>query len=137
MRRLEQLERIAVGIFQLDLLAARAGFHPIAETQACLLQLFDRRRKIGHLEDDPVRSARSCARPSGIGRDPQGSRTAQDQPEIRNRNLGKGRRMLLVQLEAQLPRMNPDRGERSGVPWRASLAWLTCVNIVPACGCLI
>jgi len=44
--RLEQFKRIAVRIFQLDLLAARPYFHLIAKMKAALLQRFNPHRKI-------------------------------------------------------------------------------------------
>src|SRR6267142_2180712 len=55
--RFEQLDRIAVGIFQLDLFAARAYFNLIAKMKPSLLQRFNPRRKIGNLEDHPVPAA--------------------------------------------------------------------------------
>jgi hypothetical protein len=52
--RLEQLDRIAVRIFQLDLFAARAYFHLIAKMKPSLLQRLNPRRKIGNVQDHPV-----------------------------------------------------------------------------------
>ena len=42
--RLEELNRIALWIFQLDLLAARADLHLIAKMNPCLLQLLNSAR---------------------------------------------------------------------------------------------
>jgi hypothetical protein len=55
--RLEQLNRIAVGIFNLNLLAGRAYFHFIPETQTRLFQLRKARSQILHLKKHAVRSA--------------------------------------------------------------------------------
>ena len=52
--RLEQLDRIAVGIFQLDLFAAGAYFHLIAKMKPGVLQRLSPGRKIRNLEDHPV-----------------------------------------------------------------------------------
>jgi hypothetical protein len=52
--RLEQLDRIAVRVSDLDLLAARAGLHLVAEARAVRAQLGDGRRQVAQL--DPVRS---------------------------------------------------------------------------------
>src|SRR5215471_5616009 len=55
--RLEQLDRIAVGIFQLDLFATGAYFHLIAKMKPSDLQRLNPPRKIGNLEDHPVPTA--------------------------------------------------------------------------------
>src|SRR5437762_12481151 len=55
--RFEQLDRIAVGIFQLDLFAARAYFHLIAKMKPSVLQRLNPRRKIANMEDHPVPAA--------------------------------------------------------------------------------
>ena len=54
--RLEQLDRIAVRIFQLDLLAARADFHVVAKMESGLFQLRDPRSEIGHLKNHAIPS---------------------------------------------------------------------------------
>ena len=47
--RLEQLDGIAIGVFDLDLLPARADLHLIPERQSCFLEDLDRSRKIFYL----------------------------------------------------------------------------------------
>src|SRR5438270_6605742 len=47
-RRLEQLERIAVRVLDLDLPASRAHFHRIPEMQPVVLEGIDASGKIGH-----------------------------------------------------------------------------------------
>src|SRR5574341_194315 len=108
-RALEQLERLAVGILDLNLLAARAGFHPVAEIEARIRQLFDRRREIGDLEDDSVPAAGLLCTAIGHGAGPRCSGAAQDQLETGNRNLREGRWMLAVQLEAEVSGIEVDR----------------------------
>jgi hypothetical protein len=49
--RLEQLNRVAVRIFNLNLFAARADLHLISERQTRLFQLSDARRQVLHLKD--------------------------------------------------------------------------------------
>ena len=56
--RLEQLNRIAVGIFNLNLFAARAYLHFISKTQTRLFQVSNARRQILHLKKHTVPSAR-------------------------------------------------------------------------------
>ena len=53
---LEQFNRIAVRIFQLDLLAAGTHFHLIAKPEPGLFQCCDMSGKIGNLKDHPVPS---------------------------------------------------------------------------------
>ena len=47
-RRLEQLDRIAVRIFHLNLVAARTGFHLIAKAHSLALELANTCRQILH-----------------------------------------------------------------------------------------
>ena len=55
--RLEQLNRIAIGIVNLNLFAARAYLHFIFKTQTRLFQFSDARRQILHLKKHTVPSA--------------------------------------------------------------------------------
>ena len=55
--RLEQFDRIAVRIFQLDLFSAWTYFHLIAKMEPCLLQRLNLSRKIGHLKNYTVPAA--------------------------------------------------------------------------------
>ena len=55
---LEQLDRIAVGVEQLNLLASRANFHFVSKLEAGLLEGLDARRKIGNSKDDSIPAAR-------------------------------------------------------------------------------
>src|SRR3954471_17898203 len=51
-RRFEELDRIAVRILDLDLLAARPGLHVVSKTNAGPLQRFDERLEIVHPQHD-------------------------------------------------------------------------------------
>src|SRR4051812_828310 len=55
--RLEQFDRIAVGIFNLNLFAARADLHLISKTLARIFQLSDARWQVLHLKENAVPSA--------------------------------------------------------------------------------
>src|SRR5688572_4073932 len=56
--RLEELDRIPVGIFHLDLSAARTSLHLIAKLHPSVLERVDLRRKISHAKDHSIPSAR-------------------------------------------------------------------------------
>ena len=47
-RRLEELDRVSVWVFQLDLTAGGSGFHLIPKPQIGLLQLLDPARQVAH-----------------------------------------------------------------------------------------
>ena len=55
--RLEQLDRVAVRIFNLNLFAARTNLHLVSKTQTRLSQLTDARRQVLHLKQNAVPSA--------------------------------------------------------------------------------
>jgi hypothetical protein len=57
-RRLEELDRVTVQILQLNLFAAGAGFHLVAEAESRFLQHGDSGRKIGDFKNDAVPPAR-------------------------------------------------------------------------------
>ena len=52
--RLEQLDGVAVGVFQLNLLAGRTSFHFIPKMEACFLEGFNSARKVSHPQDHSV-----------------------------------------------------------------------------------
>ena len=56
-RGLEQLNRITIGIFDLDLLAARTLLHRVPKMEAGFLQTVNERWKVDHAKHDPVPSA--------------------------------------------------------------------------------
>ena len=67
-RRLEQLDRVAVRIFELDLLAAGADFDLVAKAQPSLPQCLHLRGKVHHLEHHAVPSTRFLG--SAVGQGP-------------------------------------------------------------------
>src|SRR5215831_159637 len=75
---LEQLNRIAVGIFDLNLLPTGAGFHFISKTPARLFQISNARRQILHLKQHAVPSAGFLLAAVGHGPRSRSSGTAQD-----------------------------------------------------------
>ena len=82
--RLEQLNRIAVGIFNLNLFAAGAYLHFISKTQTRLFQVSNARRQILHLKKHTVPSAGLLLTAIGHWSGPRCPRTAQDQLEAAN-----------------------------------------------------
>jgi len=82
LRRLEELDRVAIGILQQDLLAARSGFHLIAKMQSCLFQSLDPGGKIGDLKNDPVPSARLLLTSIGRRTRARCARAAEDELEM-------------------------------------------------------
>jgi hypothetical protein len=106
--RLEQFDRIAVGILHLDLFPARAYLHLIAETEPCLIQDLDHGWQVFHLQDDAVPSA-GFLLPSARHR--AGARstwTAQENPQLSERNVGELRQVLMLQLEPEGPGVELD-----------------------------
>src|SRR5262245_4142451 len=79
--RFEQLNRIAVGIFDLNLLPTGAGFHFISKTHACLVQISNARRQILHLKHHAVPSAGFLLTAVGHRPRSRSTWTAQDQLE--------------------------------------------------------
>src|SRR5947207_8266932 len=76
--RLEQLNRIAVGILNLNLFAARAYLHFISKTQTRLFQVSNARRQILHLKKHTVPSAGLLLAAIGHWSGPRCPRPAQD-----------------------------------------------------------
>src|SRR5262249_24339161 len=100
-RGLEQFDRIAVGIFHEDLLAARTDFHLVAKARGEGPELADACGQVLHLEDHPVPATRLLL---PTVRHPPGARrpgTAEDQLESSHGDLSERRRVLLVQIEPQ------------------------------------
>src|SRR6516225_9536060 len=81
---LEELNRIAVGIFNLNLFATWADLHFISKPHAYVFQVSNARRQILHLNNHAVPSA--CLLLTAIGRWPRSrsAGAAQDQLEVTN-----------------------------------------------------
>ena len=65
LRRLEQLDGIAVGVLQLDLFASRTHFHLIAKVNAGILQFLDTGFKTFDSQDDAIPSSGFLALTAG------------------------------------------------------------------------
>src|SRR5947208_14681534 len=81
-RGLEQLDRIAVGILQLDLFPARADFHLIAKLQSSFSQLGNAGGQVPHLQDNPIPSARLLWTTVGHEPRPRRAGTTEDELEM-------------------------------------------------------
>lgn len=81
---LEQLNRIAVGIFNLNLSSAGAHLHFISEAQTRLSQAGNERRQVPHLKKHTVPSAGLLFTAIGHGAGARGPGTAQNQLEAAN-----------------------------------------------------
>jgi hypothetical protein len=68
--RLEELDRIPIGILELNLSATRAGFHFITELQPRFSSLSISRATSLTCSTMRFHPPASCRRPSGIGREP-------------------------------------------------------------------
>src|SRR5687768_15193942 len=108
MLRLEELDRIAVGILELDLPAARSDLHFVAEVQPRFLQRPDLRREVRDLEDYPVPTAGFLSAPIGQRTRSRCPRPAQQDLEIADRDARECRQLLRFQLEAELPGIEGD-----------------------------
>src|SRR5262245_20978227 len=109
--RLEQLHRVAVGVFELDLLAAGTLLDLVPEAKAGLLHRLDSCRQVIHFEDDPVPPARLLLAAVGHRASAGTLRAAEPEGEVPVRDSGEGRRHRepLVQFEAQVLRVELDR----------------------------
>src|SRR5262249_24700728 len=103
--RLEEFDRIAFGVFKLNLLAARSDRHGIAKMQTGLLERLNTIREICHPEHDPVPTARLLTTAVGHGARTRSTWPAQDQFEVVDGHLGERRQILPIQREAEMRRV--------------------------------
>src|SRR5882762_6438971 len=101
-RRLEELDGVAIRILELDLPAGRAGFHFIAKMHARVLQRFDHGRKIGDAKNDPVPSARFLTMAVRHRARTRSSRATQKNLQAVDRDGRKLGQLLMLQLETKL-----------------------------------
>jgi hypothetical protein len=99
--RLEQFNRIAVWIFDLNLFAARTDFHLIAEACSSVLEFTDEGRQFLHVKDDTIPPTRLLL--AAIGQIPGAGRprTAEYELKIPDRNLPESGQVLPVQIETK------------------------------------
>jgi hypothetical protein len=105
---LEELDWIAVRILDLNLSAGRTAFHLIAELHSGLLQRLDRPFDVIHAQNDAIPTARVLA--TTIGHRPRAGRsgTTEQQLDIIHGECGELRKMLVLQLETEVPNVKID-----------------------------
>src|SRR6187402_844481 len=103
--RLEELDRIPVRVFHLDLSAARTSLHLIAELHSRVLQRLDLSWKIGHPKDHSIPSPRILGFTSGHRTRSRCSWPTEQQREISERHTRKRGELLMFQLEAEMVRV--------------------------------
>jgi len=80
--RLEQLQRVSVRVFDLDLFAAGSYFHLIAEVQTRMSQLIDSGWQVLDLKDDSIPASGFLMAAIGHGPGARGPRAAEDEFQI-------------------------------------------------------
>src|SRR5262249_6275569 len=107
-RWLEQLDRISVRIFDLNLLAAWSCLHPIAKLQSRRFQLVDPGRKVVHAQDHAVPPARLLGPAIRHWPGPGRLRAAEQQVERTERHRREGGHLLVPHLESKVFRIELD-----------------------------
>jgi hypothetical protein len=107
--RLEELDRIPVGIFHLDLPAARTRFHLIAKLHPRALQSVDLCRQIGHSKHHSIPTARLLGLAAGRRAGSRRAWPAEQQREISERHTGERGELLMFQPEAEMVRVERGR----------------------------
>src|SRR5215469_5159470 len=139
--RFEQLDRIAVGIYHLNLPAAGSHLHLIAEAHSSVSQFADASRQVLYLKHHSVPSAGLLVAAIGHLPGPGCAGTAEDEFETADRDLSEGGQGLQVQIEAQRLRIegnrplnlfdlipNPPKPEYEGLVPRRIHCVLHCLN---------
>jgi hypothetical protein len=101
-RWLEQLDGIAVGIFDLDLSADGTTLDLIAKLHARVLERFDLRRQICDAQDHSIPSARPLGFAAGQRARARCTPPTEQQPEVPERHTRKRGQLLMFQFEAWL-----------------------------------
>src|SRR5262249_30103317 len=100
--RFEQFNRITIRVLQLNLFAARANFHFVAEMQAGLLERLDLFLEVRHLQHDAIPSPCPLAAPVRHRTGARCVRPAESQFQFADCYQGECRRTRLIQFEAEL-----------------------------------
>ena len=98
-----------VGIFDLYLSAPRTGLDLIARPHIGVFQRIDLAREVGHAQDQSVPSAGRLELTPGHRTRSRCSRPAEQQRAISERHAGERGEVLMVQLEAEMVRVEGDR----------------------------
>src|SRR5258705_13192912 len=99
---LEQLDRIAVGIFQLDLLASRTYLQLIPKMQSSLFQHFNSSGQVFDLQNYPIPSTRPLLTTIRHRTRTRSARTTENEFQIADGDLSESRQVLHIQFEAKL-----------------------------------
>lgn len=97
----EEFDGVAVGVFDLDLLAAGAGDEGGAEVDALVLEFGDAGEQLVDLEDDAVAAAGFLGAAVQQRARARGTGAAEDELEIGDGNLAEGGQVLHVEVEAE------------------------------------
>jgi hypothetical protein len=107
-RRLEQLDRIAVRVLQLDLFAPRSHVHLIPETEPGLLQRLDTSGKIRYSEDDSVPATGLLMTTVWERTGPRSSGAAEQNLKVIDRDAGERGQLLVFQSEPEVTSVERD-----------------------------
>src|SRR5688572_11518011 len=107
--RFEELGRIPISIFQLDLSASRTDLHLIAKPHPDFLERVDPRSKIGHAQDHSIPPARLLGLTARHRTRSRCSRSTEQQYKPSERDTGECGELLMFQLEAEMVRVERDR----------------------------
>src|SRR5882724_12956258 len=104
-----ELDRVPIGIFDLNLLAAWPGLDVVPETHPRLFEGIDTACQVVHIENDPVATAGLL--PAAIGHRPgaRASGTAEQKSQSAEQHTRKHRRRVLLDLEAEYFRVKDKR----------------------------
>src|SRR5688572_3841016 len=105
----EELDRIAVGILDLDLPAARTGLHLITQPHPVFRQRVYEGRKISDAQDHSIPSAGFLRLTAGHGPRSRCAWPAEQQHVFPERDARERRKLLMLQLEAKMVRIEGDR----------------------------
>src|SRR4029453_1684882 len=100
--RLEELDRVAVGIFHLNLPPTGTDFHRVAELDACVFQPLNVSGEIGSPKADAVPSARFLGPSIWHRARTRGLRSAEQELQVAERHRRKCRKLLMFQCEAKM-----------------------------------
>ena len=93
----------------MNLLAAGTDLHRITKVESGLLERLDACRQIGHAKDDSVPSPWFLPPAVGHVAGSGGARAAEEEIRAVERHAREGGQLLMLQLEAELSRVEVDR----------------------------
>src|SRR6478672_9876575 len=108
-RWLEQLDRVPIGVLDLDLFATGPRLHLVAETNAGVLEPRDAGRKIRHAKHHAVPTARLLPTTVREGARARCAGPTQENLERSERDAGERRRLLVLEREAEMFGVERDR----------------------------